>query len=76
MLYESLIVCKHGNILLSLTFKENKISFLFYLEHIIEIPTNKGANSYNRNLSKTGNTYMGYLQYSGSHTYINTNNIR
>ena len=43
MLKESLILCKHGNILLSLTLKENTISNFFttlYI-HIVEIPTNK-----------------------------------
>ena len=42
-------------ILLSLTFKENTISKLFYYIHIIEIPTNKGANSYKLNILKIGN---------------------
>ena len=52
-------ICKHGNILLSLTLKENTISNMFYNIHIIEIPTNKGANSYKLKISKIGNwTYM------------------
>jgi len=36
------------------TFKENRISKFFYYIHIVEIPTNKGANSYK--VSKIGNT--------------------
>ena len=55
MLYESQISCKHGNILLFLTLKENIISNFFTI-HIIEIPTNKGANSYKLNISKIGNS--------------------
>ena len=42
-------------ILLFLTFKENTISKLFYYIHIIEIPTNKGANSYKLKILKIGN---------------------
>jgi len=46
MLQESLILCKHGYILLPLTLKKNIISNLFCYIHVVEIPTNKGANSY------------------------------
>mgnify|MGYP000430483117 CR=1 FL=1 len=53
VLQENLILCKHGNILLFLTLKKNTISNLFYYIHIVEIPTNKGANSYT--LLKLGN---------------------
>jgi len=47
MLWESLIVCKHGNILLSLTSKENIISNIFTIQciTIVEIPTQKGEYS-------------------------------
>ena len=45
MLYESLILCKHGNILVSLTFKNNTISKKKYYKHIVEIPTPKGEHS-------------------------------
>jgi len=41
MLLESPILCKHGNILLSLTLKENTISNIFTIHiriHIAEIP--------------------------------------
>ena len=48
-------VCKHGNILLSLALKQNTISNFFYYIHIVEIPTNKGANSCKLNISKIGN---------------------
>jgi len=42
--------------LLSLTLKENTISNIFYIHvHIVEIPTNKGANSYKLKISKIGN---------------------
>jgi len=44
MLYESLILCKHGNIVFSLTLKENTISF-FTIITIVEIPTQKGEHS-------------------------------
>ena len=54
MLQESLIVRKHGNILLSLTLKENTISNASYYIHIVEIPTNKGANSYKLKILKKG----------------------
>jgi len=37
-----------------LTFKGNTISNVFYYNHIIEIPTNKGAYSFKRKLSKIG----------------------
>ena len=37
------MLCKHGDILLSLTLKENIISNLSYYIHIVEIPANKGA---------------------------------
>jgi len=37
---------KHGNILLSLTLQKKTILKQFYYIHIVEIPTNKGANSY------------------------------
>ena len=46
MLQESLILCKHGDILLPLTLKKNIISNFFCYIHVVEIPTNKGANSY------------------------------
>ena len=46
MLQESLILCKHGGILLPLTLKKNIISNFFCYIHVVEIPTNKGANSY------------------------------
>ena len=55
MLQESLILCKHGNISLSLSFKENTFQ-PFYYKHIIAIPTNKGAKSYKLKISKIGNT--------------------
>ena len=55
MLKESLILCKHGNILLSLALKENTISNLFYYIHIVEIPTKKDANSYKLKISEIGN---------------------
>ena len=46
MLKESLILCKHGNILLSLTLKENLgISKKKYYIHIVQIPTQKGEHS-------------------------------
>jgi len=45
MLKESLILCKHGNILFSLTLKENTISNMFYYIHSVEIPTQKGEYS-------------------------------
>ena len=54
MLWESLILRYHGHILLSLTLKKNTIQH-FYYTLIIEIPTNKGANSYKLKLSKIGN---------------------
>jgi len=55
MLKESQIVFKHGTILLAImTFKENTISNLLLL-NIIEIPTNKGVNSYKLVISKIGN---------------------
>jgi len=40
----------------SLTFKKNKIAIvlLYMYIHIIEIPTNKGANSYELKISKIG----------------------
>ena len=37
-----------------LTLKENTISF-FYYTHIVEIPINKGANSYKLKMWKIGN---------------------
>ena len=46
MLKESLILCKHGNILVSFTLKQNTISSFLYYIRIVEKPTNKGANSY------------------------------
>ena len=46
MLQESLILCKHGNILLSLKWKGKHNLKLFYYIHIVEITTNKGENSY------------------------------
>ena len=52
MLWESLILCKHENILLYLTFKENTISKLLKYRQITEIPTNKGVNSYKLKFSK------------------------
>ena len=46
MLKENLILCKHGNILLSLTLKENLgISNNFYYIDIVQIPTQKGEHS-------------------------------
>ena len=50
MFNESLILCKYGIILLSLTLKENTTGL-----HIVKIPKNQGANSYNLKLSKIGN---------------------
>jgi len=47
---ESLIVRKHGNIILSLIFLKGKL-----VKHIKEIPTNKGANSYKLTIPKIGN---------------------
>ena len=42
---ESLISCKHGNILLSLTLKENTISNIFTIYiHIVQIPTQKATH--------------------------------
>jgi len=38
--------CKHGNILLSLTLKENTISNIFYYITIVEIHTQKGEHSW------------------------------
>ena len=35
--------------------KEKQHFKLFYYIHIVEIPTNKGANSYKRRISKIGN---------------------
>ena len=52
MLQESLILCKHGDILLFLTLKEDTISNLFYYIHIVEIPINKGAYSYKLKIQK------------------------
>jgi len=43
MLQESLILCKHGNILLSLTIKKNTILNIFTI-HIVEIPNQKGEH--------------------------------
>ena len=40
---------------MSLTLKENTISNFFYYIHIIEIPTNKDANSYKLKISEIGN---------------------
>ena len=42
MLMESLKLCKHRHILLSLTFKKKTHFQTVYYIHIIEIPTNKG----------------------------------
>ena len=50
---KSYILCKHKNILLSLTLKETTIlNFLPYI-HIVEIPTNKRANSYKLKILKS-----------------------
>ena len=54
-------LCKHGQILLSLTFKENTISF-HYIQ-ITEIPTNKGANSYKLKLLKIGNYLLSKTKF-------------
>ena len=51
MLWESLILCKHGNILLFLAYNKNTILNLLH----IEIPTNKGADSYILKISKIVN---------------------
>ena len=32
------------------------MNFFFYYIHIVEIPTNTGANSYKLNISKKGNS--------------------
>jgi len=45
ILWESLILCKHGHIVLSLTLKEYTISNIFYYIPIVEIPTQKGEHS-------------------------------
>jgi len=45
MLQKSLNLCKHGNMLLSLTLKENTISNIFTIIHTVEIPTQKGEHS-------------------------------
>jgi len=50
MLYGSLIL--YGNIFLSLVLKKNKICNFFRYKHIVEIPTNKGANSYKLKILK------------------------
>ena len=46
---------------MSLTLKKNTISNFFYCIHIVEIPTNKGANSYKLNISKRGNLKVNVL---------------
>ena len=46
MLQKSLNLCKHGNMLLSLTLKENTISNIFTIIHTVEIPTQKGEHSW------------------------------
>ena len=57
MLYGSLIL--YGNIFLSLVLKKNKICNFFRYKHIVEIPTNKGANSYKlKILKKMGNWHL------------------
>jgi len=38
---------------LSLTLEETQLQAVYYI-HSVEIPTNKGANSYTLKLSKTG----------------------
>jgi len=43
---ESLILRKHGHLLLSLTLMENTISNIWYSTHIVEIPTQKGEHSW------------------------------
>ena len=49
---ESLILCKHENICLSFTLKQNTC---LYCIHSVKIPTKKGVNSYKHKLSKIGN---------------------
>ena len=46
------VLCKHGNLLLSLTLKHN-FKLVYY--NIVKIPTNKGAYSYKLKLSKIMN---------------------
>ena len=63
MLYSSIIICKHGYILLSLTLKENTVSNMFAIIHIVEIAINKGAKSYKLKLMKIWNLH-GYTYLS------------
>jgi len=53
MLY--VILCKHEHKSLSLTLKEKQHFKLVYSIQFVEIPTNKGANSYKLNISKIWN---------------------
>jgi len=47
------VLCRHGNIYLSLTLKKKTTCYMY--KHIVEIPTNKGVNSYKLKKSKIGN---------------------
>jgi len=55
---------------LTLTLKKNSFFKLFYYIHIVEIPTNKGANSYKLKISKIGNmpTFMTLKHYDAQLT--------
>ena len=48
-------IFKHVNILLSLTLKEKQFQTCLLYIHIIQLPTNKGANYYKLKISKIGN---------------------
>jgi len=48
MVWESLILCWHGNILVYVTLKENTISNMFTIYvYIVQIPTQKDEHSWN-----------------------------
>jgi len=53
---------------LSLTLKENTILNFVYYIHIVEIPTNKGANPYKLNISRMGKSPSEI--YTRLHIYI------
>ena len=72
MLWESLMLCKHGHILFSLTFKKTQFKTCYYI-YIIEIPTNKGANSYKLKISNKGaNSYKLNISKLGNYLIVSS----
>ena len=63
MFQQSLILCKHGIIR-----KENTILNLFYYIHVVDVPTNKGANSYKLKPLKIGIVYSTNNKVKGDGT--------